>query len=398
MDDMRVVAILGPRQAGKSTLARTLLDDGRCRSYVTLDDQAARASALDDPDGFVAGLRQPAIVDEIQRAPDLLLAVKAAVDRDPSPGRFVITGSADLLTQRGVADALPGRAEYLRLWPFAQSELTGGAGTLIDRLFAGDPPQLYDLDPGLAAYAETIARGGFPDAYRRSDSRRIAYFRSYVDTLLGRDLRDVAAPQTDTSTIPRLLRVLATRSSELASFDGLARDLQVNPRTARGHTELLEQLFLVQRLRPWSGNLSQREVRTPKLFLTDSGLLCSLLGTSTERLLADGVLAGRAVETFAVNELLRQSGWSEQPLNGLSFYRDRDGNEVDVVIESADGRLIALEVKASASVSTSDSRGLRYLRERAGDRFVAGALLYTGRSTLQLGDRLWALPLAALWS
>ncbi len=192
--------------------------------------------------------------------------------------------------------------------------------------------------------------------------------------------------------------MLASRSSELASFESLGRDLQLNARTARAHTGLLEQLFLVHQLRPWSANLSQREVRTPKVFITDSGLLCSLVGATPSRLVADGALAGKALETFVVNELMRQSGWSEQLLNGLWFYRDRDGHEVDVVAEAADGRVVGVEVKAAASLSTSDSLGLRYLRDRLGERFVAGAILYTGRATLGVSERIWALPLAALWS
>ncbi|MBB4660789.1 ATP-binding protein [Conexibacter arvalis] len=394
--DTRVAAILGPRQSGKSTLARTLLDGRGFRAYVTLDDQTVREQALRDPDGFLAGVTRPAIIDEIQRAPNLMLALKIVVDADPTPGQFVITGSADLLTQRGVADALPGRAEYLRLWPFAQSELHGTEQTLIDQLFAGRPPQLYEQSPGLASHAETIARGGFPDAYGRNDLRRQGYFRAYVETLLGRDLRDVA-PQTDPSSMPRLLRTVATRSGELANFDSLGRDMRVSPNTARAHVALLQQLFLVHLLRPWSGNFSQREVKTPKLFVTDSGLLCSLLGTSAERLVADGSLGGRALETFAVNELVRQAGWCEELLSDLYFFRDRDGREVDVVVEAADGRIAAVEVKAAATVATSDTRGLRYLRDRLGDRFVCGVVLCTGRATVPLGERLWAVPLSGLW-
>lgn len=398
LGDTRVAAILGPRQAGKSTLARTLLADGRFATYVTLDDQAIHEQATHDPDGFVASLTRPAVIDEIQRAPGLMLAIKIVVDRDLRPGQFVITGSANLLTQRGVADALPGRAEYLRLWPLAQSELSGVRTTLIDRIFAASPPSLSDQDPGLAAYADTIARGGFPDAFRRSDARRQSYFQSYVDTLLGRDLRDIAAPQVDTTSIPRLLRVLATRSSDLVNFDSLARDLQMNPKTARAHTGLLEQLFLVHQLRPWSGNLSQREIKTPKIYLTDSGFFCALVGATPRRLIEDGALGGKAIETFAVNELLRQAGWAEQFLNGLFFYRDRDGREADVVIEATDGRVIGFEIKAAASIGSADTRGLRFLRDRLGDRFAGGAVLYTGRNTLPLGDRIWAIPLSGLWA
>jgi len=309
----------------------------------------------------------------------------------------VLTGSSNLLTQRGVADALPGRAEYLRLWPLAQTELRGERASLIDRLFDQNPPRLVEQTPGLVAYAEIVASGGFPDAQDRSGTRRQAYFQSYVDTLLGRDLHDVAAAQTDVAAATRLLRVLAARSSEMANFTDLARDLQITSKSARAHTELLEQVFLVQRLRPWSRNLSRREVRTPKVFLVDSGLFCSLVGATPSRLVTDGELGGKAIETFAYNEVLRQAGWSEQLLNGIYFYRDRDGREVDIVIEAADGRVVGIEVKSAARVSSSDSRGLRFLRDAIGDRFACGAVLYTGRGSLQLDDRIWALPLSALW-
>lgn len=395
--DTRAVAILGPRQAGKSTLARTAFEAGAFKTYITLDTQITRDAALRDPDGFIAGLARPAVIDEIQRAPELLLAIKAILDRDETPGQFLLTGSANILTQRGVADALPGRVEYLRLWPFSQSEIHGEPSTIIDRLLNNDPPRLSEQAVGMPGYADIIARGGFPAAYAREDKRRSAYFNSYVSGTLGRDIEDVAAPQIDPADVSKLLRVLAVRSSNLANFERLGRDLNVSGKTAQAHTNLLEQLFLVHQLRPWSRNLSNREIKSPKIFLTDSGLLCSLVGANGDRLVADPDLAGKAVETFVFNELLRQAGWSEAVLSGLYFYRDQRQREVDVLIETADGRIVAFETKSAAGITTPDSHGLRFLRDHLGDKFAGGGILYTGPATVALSDRIWAIPLSALW-
>lgn len=395
--DTRVTAILGPRQSGKSTLAQEAFESGAFATYVTLDTQATREAALRDPDGFIAGLARPAVIDEIQRAPETLLAIKAVVDRDQTPGQFLLTGSSNLLVQRGVVDALPGRVEYLRLWPFSQSELHGEPSTIIDRLLANDPPRLSEQPVGMAAYADTIVRGGFPAAYGRDDRRRAAYFASYVTSMLHRDIEDIAAPQVEPASVAKLLRVLATRSSNLANFEGLGRDLKTAGRTAQARTDLLEQLFLVHQLRPWSANLSSREIKTPKIFLTDSGLLCSLIGATADRLVHDPDLAGKALETFVFTEVLRQSEWADAMPSGLHFYRDQRQREVDVVVEMADGRIVALETKTAARITARDTRGLRYLRDHLGDRFAGGCVLYTGAATLALEDRIWAVPLSALW-
>jgi predicted AAA+ superfamily ATPase len=393
----KAAVLLGPRQSGKSTLAKMLRDSGLFASMVTLDDRQVLIAARDDPDGFLASLTRPAVIDEIQRVPELMLAIKAVVDRSDDRGQFLLTGSANLLTRRGIADALPGRVEYTRLWPFSQSELEGTPTTLIDQLFSGSPPKLSEQPVGIADYAERIVRGGFPDAYHRSDRRRFGYFQTYVDTLIARDLDDTLAPQADAATALRLLRVLATRSGEFSNLEALARDMQVSRTTVSRYLDALEQLFLAHPLPPWSRNLGHRQVKRPKLYVTDSGLLCALSSATAETLVANPGERGRAVETFAVQELLRQSGWARTMLNGLYTYRDQNQREVDVVIEAADGRIVAVEVKSAASTARSDTTGLRFLRDQLGDQFVAGVVLHTGSTTVPIGERLWAVPLSALW-
>lgn len=252
--------------------------------------------------------------------------------------------------------------------------------------------------PGIAAYADVISAGGFPESIGRTPHRRMPYFRAYAEALVGRDVGELAGPQMDPDSVLRLLRVIAARSGDLANFTSLGNALQVSAPTARRQLAILEQLFLVHRMRPWSANLSNREIRSPKLTVTDSGLFAGLVGADAERLIADPGLAGRAIETFAVNELIRQAGWADAEITEIGFYRDRQQHEVDVVIELIDGRVIGFEIKAAASFGAADTLGLRFLRDRLGDRFIAGAVLYTGRATLRVSDRVWAVPLEALWS
>jgi uncharacterized protein len=396
LDDTRVVVVLGARQVGKSTLVQAVAARDRPATVLTLDDQATRDAAAADPTGFVAGLVTPVVVDEVQRVPDLLLAIKMRVDRDPSPGQFLLTGSANILTAPRIADALTGRAEYLRLSPFSQGELRGTAETFVPLLFDGRWPQLTSPVVGRAAYAEIVATGGYPAVMSRTDARRARFFDSYVDTIIQRDLSTIAQVH-DQANVRNLLSAIASTSASLMNFDSLARDIALSANTVRSHTALLDTLFLTARLEAWSTNLLSRVVKTPKAYITDSGLLCHLIGADADRLAQDGTIAGMAFETFAAMELRRQVAWQDDAPRQF-HYRDRDGREVDVVLERRDGSVVGVEVKTAASASPADFRGLRHLRDKLGARFKAGVLLYTGESTVPFGDRLAAVPFSGLWS
>jgi len=395
----RAGAVLGPRQAGKSTLAHELQHTGIVPHYYSLDEEATRRVARSDPDGFVADIDKPAVIDEVQRAPDLLLAIKQAVDASDARGQFLITGSANVLASRAVADALPGRVEYVNLWPLSQGEIERRKEVFVDRLLAGEPPRLSGEPAGRATHAERVVRGGFPDAYRRTDRQRGRYFDSYVQALVSRDLPSVGNVRANAEALGRLLSLFAARSGSLASSRRLASDLELDDKTVKAHTAVLEELFLVQRLRPWSRNIGSRHVKTPKLFIADTGLMSALIGVDAKRYSAvdQGDIAGKLLETFVTMELVKQRTWASTRCE-LFFYRDARQREVDIVIESVSGDVAGIEVKAAASVGRSDSAGLRFLRDKLETRFKAGVVLYTGSSTLELEDRIWAVPLAGLWT
>jgi predicted AAA+ superfamily ATPase len=394
----RAAAIVGPRQVGKSTLARQLQVAGVVPNYYSLDDEALRSAANTDPDGFALSLARPAVIDEIQRAPELMLAIKQILDRDRTPGQFLLTGSADLVASRVLADALPGRVEYVNLWPLSRAELAGTRTSILDMLLDGGAPQIDRAPKGRAASAELVLAGGFPDAFARAPRQRARYFRSYVQTILGRDLPEIGGVRIHSSRVEQQLRLLAARTSGMVNYAALGRDLALDDKTVKAHAELLAQLFLLYRLRPFSTNLGSRQVKTPKLLLTDTGMAAALIGVDEARYSApaQGAIAGMLFETFVLMELVKQATWSDAPVE-LFFYRDTDKREVDLVIESASGDVVGIETKAAASVAVADTRGLRLLRDRLGARFRAGIVVYSGEHTVPLGERIWAVPLSGLW-
>ncbi len=394
--ESRAVALLGARQVGKSTLATDLAANAYPAHLISLDDEATANAAREDPTGFVAGISGPAVIDEVQRAPGLLLAIKQRLDNDPSRGQFLLTGSANILTLPTVADALPGRIEYLNLWPLSQGELHNHSETFIDKLFNGRFPQVTGSDVGRGALAEMLVTGGYPELQGRSSRGRSRFFASYVASIIGRDLDDIANVR-NAGNVERLLFVIASRSGGLASFHGMATDLGVDTNTARAHTKVLEDLFLVRQLRPWHVNLGSRQIKSPKLHIVDSGLMAYLIGANERRITEDGDLAGPLFESFVAMELLRQADWADEPVQ-LFHYRDKQQREVDVILERRSGEIVGVEVKAGATPGTRDFAGLRYLRDKLGDRFKAGVVLYTGADTLPFGDRLAAVPARGLWS
>lgn len=391
----RVVLLLGARQVGKSTLAKQVVDSDHPAETVTLDDQATRERARADPHGFIAELSGPVLIDEVQRAPDLLYAIKQAVDEDPTPGRFLLTGSANVLTVPRVSESLAGRVRRIELWPLSQSEIHGVSNNFVDRLLAGDPPRVSGAPVGRYAFAEILARGGFPAVRTLKDSQRRLWYRDYVQGIVERDLRDIASAQK-LAEMPQLIRLLAAHSGKLLDYRRLARDLRLSDKTVRAYVELLRTTFLVHITPAWRPGLRSRELQTPKVWLTDTGLLAQQLGVSEERIARDDQVTEPALETFCGMEILKHQGWATTECT-LRHYRVGD-DEIDIVVEAQSGELAAIEVKASASIHPRDWRVMAKLRDSRPAIFKAGVVLYTGNRTLPLGDRIWAVPISGLWS
>lgn len=394
--DSPVVLLNGARQTGKSTLVRSGMVAGFSGRYLTLDDAGVLSAAATDPAGFLAGLGRPVVLDEVQRAPDLFLAIKAEVDRDRRPGSFLLTGSANVLLLPRLSESLAGRMEVHTLWPLSQGELEGVREGFVDAAFSGGaPPAFLDAEDPPRLF-ERVLRGGFPEVVgRESAGRRRAWFDSYVTTILQRDVRDLANIERLTE-MPRLLSLLATRAASLLSYSDLSRAAAMPQSTLKRYMALLETVFLVQTLPAWSANLGKRLVKSPKSILCDTGLAAHLQGVDAQRLSAEPVLAGPLLENFVAMELKKQMTWSETRPN-LYHFRTQAGREVDLVLEDAAGRLVGVEVKSAATASAGDFRGLRALADATGDRFRRGILLYTGRESVPFGEKMHALPVSSLW-
>ncbi|MEV0593435.1 ATP-binding protein [Nonomuraea cavernae] len=394
--DTRVVVVNGARQVGKSTLAKRILDGMPGAKELYLDDPAVRAAAREDPVGFVRH-DDLLLLDEVQRAPELLLPIKREVDRDPRPGRFLLTGSARLLDLRDLPDALPGRAETIELWPLSQGEIDAQPDGFVDAVFRrGHAVEIEPSSLRKRDYVCRALRGGYPEAVRRDAGRRRArFFDSYISDLVTRDVRQVTDIERP-AEMRRLLSVMAARMGNLAVVHSLAGDVAMPRTTLSRYLDLLELVFLVKRIPAFASNLTTRAIATPKLLVVDSGIGGRLIGMTPERLADPTAPVGPLLENFAVGEIARQLTWAEEPVQ-LFHYRDRDQIEVDAVLEHASGEVVGVEVKAAETVRGDDFRGLRHLQSRLGSRFVAGFVLYAGEQSLSFGERLKALPLAALW-
>jgi len=399
LSDTPVVLVNGARQTGKSTLVESPELAGDDRQYLTFDDPGVLAAARRDPNGFVAGLATPATLDEVQHVPELFPAIKVDVDRKREPGRFLLTGSANVLLLPKLSESLAGRMEVLTLWPFSQGEINGVREGFLDSLFSKKPAWTAHR-AGAMSRGELLAKvlaGGYPPVVARSTgARRKAWFQSYLTTILQRDVRDLANI-TDLSAVPRLLAVVASRAGGLLNFADLSRSLALPQTTLKRYFALLEATFLVQLLPPWSGNLGQRAIQTPKVYLNDTGLLAHLLGLTMERLTVDAGLAGGALENFVLMELRKHCAWSEtQPQ--IYFWRTVAGQEVDLVLEDSAGHLVGVEVKASATLGGSDVRGLQAMANAVGKRWLRGVVLYTGTEVIPFAGNLHGLPLPLLWA
>lgn len=394
LDTFPALVIEGARQVGKSTFAQQLVN-GRNATTVTLDDVGALEAARFDPAAFIdQGSTHTLVVDEVQRAPELILAIKASIDRERRPGRFVLTGSSDFL--RSAPDSLAGRAVTVRLRPFSQGEVRGLRDDLVGRLTQQPAVGGATTTVSRRDYVEVLARGGYPEARELGSRMRNAWFDSYVERLLNRDAADLA-PRTSPGRLSSVLRLLAASQSGELVKARLARDAHLPETSVAPYVDLLEALFLVDSTRPWTPNLTSRESSRHKVAVTDSALALRLARVSEQQLAPVGSsFIGAALEGFVVLELQKQRDWSSEEFE-LFHYRDRDGLEVDVVAELADGSIIGFEVKASSTFKGEHFVGLRALRDRLGSRFVGGYVLGMAQQSAAFGDRLWGLPVSSLW-
>jgi hypothetical protein len=392
MADTPVVLVVGPRQAGKTTLVRQMAEQNL--RYLTLDDELTLLAAREDPVGMIRSLDR-AIIDEIQRVPELLLAIKKSVDEDRRPGRFLLTGSANLMLLPTVADSLAGRMETCTLLPLSQSEMQGSGANWIDEAFQGKLLKISTPVVG-SELVETVLIGGYPEAVSRTTARRrTIWTRQYINAIIQRDVRDVANIDK-IAQLPRFLRGLAQGAGQMCNYTQLGGEVQLDSKTAARYLSVFEQMYLLKRVDVWAKNQLSRVVKTPKLQFIDSGLLATLMDLGATQVQHDRSRFGNVLETFVYGELLKHTTTSEGDYR-LLYYRDHDQLEVDVVIENGAGKLIGVEVKASATVKKSDLRGLKRLADVAGQQFKLGVILYDGKETLPLGDSLWAAPISTLW-
>ena len=393
--DTPVVALLGARQSGKSTLARALAPG---RAYVTLDEEPMLRTAREDPVGFIAALPDRVTLDEVQRAPDLLLAIKAAVDRDRRPGRFLLTGSANLLLLPKVGDSLAGRIEIVQLHPLTESEKQRTPGALLKKFLAGRlTPRISGSEAMPAGHLhERLLRGGYPSALLRSPERARQWHRQYLRSVLERDVTDVARVR-DPAELGRLVEIVALRPASLLNLSALGAQLGMRRETADQYLAVLERLFLLRRLPAWHRNEAKRLIKTPKIHLLDSGLAATLAGLEAGDWIMRRERFGFHLESFVVQQLIAQAGWTDPDLR-FWHYRDKDQVEVDMVITR--GRHTwGVEIKSAATVAESDGNGLRRLAEQCGKDFRGGMILHSGANTLPTADRrILCVPLSALWT
>ena len=392
--DTPVVCVLGPRQTGKTTLVQQLAPE---RVYISLDENNYHRTAVEDPEGFIASLPDVVTLDEVQRAPALLPAIKRAVDRVRRPGRFLLTGSANLLYLPKVTESLAGRMEIAQLQPLTEAEKERRPGAFLHALLDGSlKPNIkggiVTAEPGLA---ERLVAGGYPVPLGRTPQRARQWHRQYLRGIIERDVQDVARVR-DADELARLLELLALRSGPLLNASSLAKELGLHRETVHHFLAVLERLFLVRRLPAWHSNTAKRLLKSPKAHLLDTGLGAALADLTVADWLGRRDHMGHLLESFVVQQLIAQAAWTDADLR-FWHYRDKDQVEVDLVITRG-RKTWGVEIKASSSLTRRDGLGLLRLAEHCGKDFERGILLYSGQDLLPLEDkRMLAVPLNELW-
>ena len=393
LTDTRVVAIAGPRQSGKSTLARAV--GGKSATYRSLDEAVHSEAAKHDPTGFIRRTGGLTIIDEIQRVPELMLAIKLDVDENPRPGRFLITGSADFRTLPAIQDSLAGRIEVFELLPLSRDEVSGEISTFLADAFAGRPPAASPARLEPDELPRLVAAGGYPEALARSGRRSRDWLRAYARAVLEQDLSSVTSRDRKRE-FSQVLELLALHCAGMVNLTQIGAQLGMDRKTVYRHMDALEQMFLVRRVRPWFRNELKRLAKKPKLHFLDSGLAAALRRENTESLNANRIALGPLVETFVFAELSKQATWSDDPPDILHFH-DHDNGEIDFILETWDRRVVAVEVKSGATVRSDAFAPMRKLAELLGEKFVQGIVFYDGREALPFGPKLWAAPISTLW-
>ena len=394
LTDSPVVLVHGARQTGKSTLVKYLAENDYPAKYMTFDDAGILSAAQNNPHDFVSGYADNLVIDEVQRVPEIFPAIKSSIDKNRKAGKFILTGSANALMLPKVSESLAGRMEILNLLPLAQNEISNVKTNFVDDLFMNDNKPDYASQKN--DLVNKVLTGGFPEMLTRKDrERQNAWFKSYITTILQRDVRDIANIEK-LSDLPKLLSLFATRAGTLLNFAELSRSSAIPQTTLKRYVSLLETIFMIHILPAWSGNLSKRLIKTPKIYLNDTGLLSHLIGFEQDKILTDPLSWGRLLENFVLMELQKQTSWSEFNLS-LYHFRSASGQEVDFIIERRDGKLVAIEVKATTKISASDFNHIKVFADETGKRFSTGIVFYTGNEAIPFAKNLFALPVDILW-
>lgn len=394
LKDTPVVMISGPRQCGKTTLAKQLIDDKW--SYITFDDTAQLEIAKNDPVGFIRNLpSEKTVLDEVQRIPELFVCIKQSVDENRKPGRFLLTGSANAMLIPKLSDALAGRIEIIQMLPLSEGEIRSHRSTFLSKVIANKLPSTKEVRLR-KSLVEKIVSGGFPEPLSRDeDKRRFSWYSQYVNTLIQRDLKDISNIE-ELNVIHKFLQLLANNVGSITNYTKMGAAIGISRQSASRYLSLLKQLYIVEELPGWYNNKNKRLVKSSKPHLIDTGLLCGLKRINTEKINNDPELFGHLLENYVFCELKKQETWLDEPIS-FFHYRDKDMVEVDFVLETISGCVLGIEVKASATLTKKDFQGLEKLKKTAGEHFKMGLLLYDGDNSASFGDKLYALPLGCLW-